>query len=145
MNLMIRLTLLLSVFYSVNTFAIEWNFNQGSKQQLVNELDLNLGVNRLFNCELIIEKIQSGINFTYWITVIDLMSSNYTVFEISGVPNERKLNTSIQAHLAPLNSYQKTSQFKIIKGLDNSWLSFEYNEILFNPFQITNNIKCSAN
>ncbi len=148
---MVRIKSFLAVILiatSFSNFATDWRFERGNVQDFAAELDKYLGVNYLFNCEILIERVQREGKLIYWMTILDTKNNNYSVLTFNGDVKNMEFEKNANGYLAFAESSQftekKTKQIKIKKGFDGEWAQIYYQETLLNPYLITNTTKCSA-
>jgi hypothetical protein len=136
--------LLLLFLLPLSSQAVDWNFSLGSAGQLKKSLEKNLGMTKIFNCDVSIEKVPSRNEDSYFISIYD----NF-------VGNEAMLNINISKNIASnkygmiqLSKHYTDNMIKTLQIYQNE--KFEIKELIireidFHTMDFFNNIKCSAN
>lgn len=144
------LLFLLSLILLLNAEANDdWTFLRGSQAYLQRELDLYEGKNYLFNCELLIEKVQRNNKKEFWISLFDLNSKhevaiNIPILEFDTVIKEKKTGYHFTKSIEAFG-VGKIMSMNIKKDYSGNWSELNYREFIQRPFLLTKNIKCSRN
>lgn len=134
------------VLFFIATFlgASEWKYSVGGNGSLKKVLNQNLGRQKLYNCDLLIEKMSLGEDMVYFLTISD---------EFAGQEASQAFILN-ENEAIPLYGQIQTSKMKSERGLKKLNLFFyedltiekiSYYEVdLINRFFISN-VKCSKN
>lgn len=136
--------LILLLSFPTLGLASEWTYSLGSKELLKKALEKNLGESELFNCEILIEKNDNGIESDYFITVFDYFTGG------SAVLNMKFNNKLSSSGHGKINIYRETEEtfvksLSLFINLNNEITEISIVEVNFYDMNYINNVKCSKN